>query len=353
MARDIVVKVLGRISPPDFQFLDLPRKHRNIAFAFDRDLRDYDWLLVYDDLPRTGSERLPISEERLGCARERTILLTYEPSSIKYYGADYVNQFGTVMTSHDAVSLQHPNRIEMPPVGVWLYGGMGHVTAHPRPPHKVKEMSVFASAKRMRHSLHAVRHGFLAALQQEFEGEIDVYGRGHRYVEHKAEALDRYRYHVAVENHIEPHHWTEKLSDCFLGYCLPFYAGCPNADDYFPAESFIRIDMRDGSGAASIIRQAIRAGEFEKRLPAIVEARRRVIEEYNLGNCISKFVAGHHERTASARIDGSVILSRHKLMRRDLSAFLRYAAGKVRMRQRYRRHWRAYIRRNRTGHEGD
>ncbi|MEZ6050382.1 MAG: hypothetical protein R3C02_03185 [Planctomycetaceae bacterium] len=42
-----------------------------------------------------------------------------------------------------------------------------------------------------------------------------------------------YRYHVAVENHIAEHHWTEKLADAFLGATLPFYFGCPNASDYF------------------------------------------------------------------------------------------------------------------------
>ena len=51
--------------------------------------------------------------------------------------------------------------------------------------------------------------------------------------------------HIAVENHIAPHHWTEKLSDSFLGYCLPFYIGCPNAADYFPEQSFIGLDIED------------------------------------------------------------------------------------------------------------
>jgi hypothetical protein len=33
-----------------------------------------------------------------------------------------------------------------------------------------------------------------------------------RYVERKNDALDPYRYHVVVENHRCPHHWTEKLA---------------------------------------------------------------------------------------------------------------------------------------------
>ena len=85
-----------------------------------------------------------------------------------------------------------------------------------------------------------------------------------------------FRYHIAIENHIAPHHWTEKLADVFLGHSLPFYHGCPNAADYFPADSFIPIDIHQPERVLEIIRQAIDRGEYERRLPAIVESRRRV-----------------------------------------------------------------------------
>ena len=116
--------------------------------------------------------------------------------------------------------------------------------------------------------------------------------RGVRHVEKKAECLDHYRYTIAVENHVGPHHWTEKLSDSFLGYCLPFYFGCPNATAYFPEESFIPIDIENPRAAADTIREAMAGGEYKRRLPAIVEARRRVIEEYNLANVVGDMIAG-------------------------------------------------------------
>ncbi len=343
MTQEIAVKLISKNRLPRFQFVELPRPDNGVHFVFDPDCRDYDWLFVYDDLPPTAGERLPVSSERLSCSRARTILLTYEPSSIRCYGDDYVRQFGTVMTSQDPDSLRHPNRVPMPPIGRWFYGAMSHVEAHPVPPRKSRMISVFGSGKRMTHSLHAVRHRFLNDIARQLEGEIDVYGRGFAYVETKSEALDDYRYHIAVENHIAPDHWTEKLSDSFLGYCLPFYAGCPNAADYFPAESFIRLDMRDSASAVGIIRRAMETGEYEKRLPAIIEARRRVLEEYNLGHCLSSYVASHHEESRSEVPDGSLILSRHALMRSNPRVFLRYAADKLASRRRYRRLWRDYL----------
>ena len=339
----ITVKVIGKNSPKKFQFTDLPRDNQNVEFVFDRDFRNYDWLFVYDDLQSSSDERLPMSEELLACARERTILLTYEPSSIKYYGSDYVDQFGVVMTSHELISLTHTNRIDMPPVGVWYYGDLEHVNAHSEPPEKTRSLSIFSSRKKMRHTLHAARYKFFTDIQHELGSEVDVYGYRFNYLERKADALDTYRYHIAVENHISPHHWTEKLSDCFLGYCLPFYAGCPNADAYFPEDSFINIDIRDSHGAASIIRKSIREDEFKKRLPAIIEARRRVIEQYNLGKCVSDYVAKHHECTAPAQIDGSFILSRHKMMRDRPRSFFRYAIRKVASNRYYRKYWREYL----------
>jgi len=110
----------------------------------------------------------------------------------------------------------------------------------------------------------------------------------------KALALANYKYSFALENHIEKHHWTEKLADAFLGLTLPFYAGCPNASDYFPEESFIPIDIRKPDEALEVILKASRDNEYEKRLPAIHEARRRVLFEHNLFAVLSREIEKRH-----------------------------------------------------------
>ena len=81
----------------------------------------YDWLVVYDDLPASQGEALSLNSEVVTCRTDRSLLLTYEPSSIKYYGRDYVRQFGHVLTSHESSMLSHPRMQPMPPVGVVLW----------------------------------------------------------------------------------------------------------------------------------------------------------------------------------------------------------------------------------------
>lgn len=250
-------------------------------FIFDMECTDYDWLVIYNDLPFSH----PI--ENLACSRRQTILVTTEPSSIKAYGTDFTGQFGAVLTSQAEWALPHPRRIFSQPALLWYYGiGSSHLLSYDQmvaspPLNKSRDLATVCSSKQQRHTLHHRRYRFTQAIKARIP-EMDIYGLGVRPMDDKAEALDAYRYHLAVENFIGPHHWTEKLADVFLGAALPFYCGCPNAADYFPAESFIPLDIDDVEGSARRIRQAIDNGEYEKRLPAILEARRLVMEKYNL-----------------------------------------------------------------------
>jgi hypothetical protein len=341
MTKALRVKIISKNGIRGFQLTDLPQQFGDIEFVTDRHATQYDWLVVYDDLPPAGEERLSLGVEDLACPRENTALLTYEPSSLKFYGSDYVQQFGMVLTSHEASTLAHPNRFDVPPIGVWYYGGLDQMHAHPTPPEKTKSLSIFGSAKQENHTLHKRRFDFIQELTEGLGDALDVFGKGYHFVEHKAEALDDYRYHIAVENHISPHHWTEKLSDCFLGYSLPFYAGCTNASDYFPEDSFISLDIRDADAALQTIRSAIADNEYEARLPAIIEARRRVIEDYNLGNMIAKHITAAPQ--GASVTPGAQILSRHAMMRKGLGVFLRYALGKGRARRKNRAYWKRYL----------
>ena len=91
-------------------------------FVFDRSATDYDWLLVYDDLPARAGEPKKTSQEPLPCPRAHTLLVTTEPASVKIYGDDYTRQFGAVLTSQPAWALPHPQRIYAQPALHWFYG---------------------------------------------------------------------------------------------------------------------------------------------------------------------------------------------------------------------------------------
>lgn len=147
--------------------------------------------------------------------------------------------------------------------------------------------------------------------------------------------LDPYRYHVAVENHRSPHHWTEKLADAFLGCALPFYFGAPNAADYFPPESFVAIDINRPQETARRIQAAIESGEYEQRLPFILEARRRVIEEYNMIALVANLAKSAEHRPHSAP-GGTIASQRAVRFEHPLSAMVdRTRSFAVRLRNRW------------------
>lgn len=298
-------------------------------FSFDPDDRDYDWLVVYNDLPPNHQE------EPLPCSPGHTLLVTTEPASIKHYGHGFVSQFGYVLTSQDAKSLPHKNRIYAQPGLQWFYGrsfaenrhrSYDDMLANP-PMAKQHDLSTVCSSKQQRHTLHNRRFQFTRALKRKLPS-MEIFGHGVRDMADKAEALDDFRYHLAIENFIGPHHWTEKLADVFLGAALPFYYGCPNTADYFPVESFIPIDIHDLEGTYEIISRAIENNEYQKRLPFILEARRRVLDEYNLFAVLAREVSNRcncgNKPSASKRI-----MSRHRLRKKYPLVALNDFIGKV------------------------
>lgn len=301
------------------------------AFHFDPERRDYDWLVVYNDLPDISG-----LEEKLPCPRRHTILTTTEPSTIKAYGNDFTAQFGYVLTSQAAWALPHPNRIFSQPALHWFYGlgkkrMLGYDEMYHNPPlEKTKVLSTVCSNKQQKHTLNYRRYKFTWALKEKIP-QMDVYGLGVHPIDDKAEALSAYRYHLAIENFIGEHHWTEKLSDAFLGATLPFYVGCPNAGDYFPEESFIPVDLGDVDGSSEIILRAISDNEYERRLPHILEARRLVFEKYNIFSVLAREIEQRHYGTEGGA-SGGIIYSRRMLRKKHPWVAFRHVWEKARLR---------------------
>jgi len=127
---------------------------------------------------------------------------------------------------------------------------------------------------------HRNRMEFLERVKQS-ELEVDLFGRGIKFIEDKWDGLAPYKYALAIENSSSKDYWTEKLADCFLSYTLPIYYGCANLEAYFPKDSFIKIDINKPEEAFEIIRNAIQNKEYEKRFDAICEARELILEKYN------------------------------------------------------------------------
>jgi len=318
-----------------------PTRWGNCEFIFDRHERDYDWLVVWDDLPSVAGERHTLWEEPLACPRERTLLVTTEPSSIKVYGSGFLRQFGHILTSQEPWAVgHHPGAIYEQTSYVWFYANTlpranyGYIRDH-IPSDKTGEISAVCSIKQQRHTLHRKRYEFVMELKARIP-EMELFGRGIRFVEDKADALDPFKYHVAIENFNGANHWTEKLADPFLGACMPVYHGCPNAEDYFPAESFLRIDIADAEAASEIILRAIKDKHYEKNIPAILESRRRVVEEYAPAANISRIVNNLAKLPVTPVAEQLTIASRHLFRKRSVFNGVSYGLEKARIALRHK-----------------
>jgi len=300
----------------------------NCEFLLDRHERSYDWLVVDNDLPAQHGEDQSTAVEELACPPEHTLFITREPSSVSTYGTDFLNQFNHVLTGQEDWAIRHRHKIFSQPALRWYYGDTSrngfrdlrdydYMVSHP-PSDKTRALSTVCSAKRQRHTLHRQRVLFVERLCGQLP-QLDRFGEGVREIHDKADALDAYKYHIAIENHICNHWWTEKLSDAFLGMTLPFYSGAPNAGEYFPPESFVPIDLRDYAGSLNTIRAAMEGGEYERRLPAIKEARQLVLERYNTFAVVSRIVEQRHQPSAKRRA-GHVIQGRHALRKNWIKA---------------------------------
>jgi hypothetical protein len=318
-AAPIRIKFIGRAAServPEVWLRQLPGGnplYRGCHFLFDIDATDYDWLVVYDDLPAQAGERFSSRRIELNCPSAHTMLITMEPSSIKLYGSAFLNQFAYILSSQEPSVIRHKGHLYQQAGLRWYYGlspkkllTYDEMAAHP-PLDKTKIISTICSDKRQRHTLHNLRSDFTDAMIKLIP-EIEVFGHGVRDMNDKAEALRDFRYHIAIENHQGLHHWTEKLSDCFLACCLPFYFGAPNAGDYFPIESFIPIDIRDVKTSADMIRAAIAGNEWSKRKEALLEARRLAMEDYSLFAQIAREVTRLNALACAP--EGGTILSR-------------------------------------------
>ncbi|MGB6229302.1 MAG: glycosyltransferase family 10 [Litorimonas sp.] len=263
-------------------------------FTFDPDARDYDFLAVYEDFPPRPGERRILHTEPLSCPRSHTLLITTEPSSIRLDGLRYLAQFGHVCTSRSFTPVERrfldkagTVLVDVTPPLRWFYGrdmeGDAHWPLHriEASPDKSDDLSTVTSNKAMSHTVHAARLAFVKAVKAELCDGLALYGRGFDPIDDKAEAMARYRYHLAIENHVQPGHHTEKLTDCFLAECLPFYFGDPDYTRVYPEDAAIPIDIFDLPGSLRTIRQAIDTNQFSERLGALREAKAIALNRSN------------------------------------------------------------------------
>lgn len=221
------------------------------------------------------------------CAPENTLMIVGEPLEKKLYPQRFYTQYQWVIDTH--LESRHPRVQLFAPCIGWEVGfsfARGkYLFGYPELkalnyPAKRNQISVVCSANADTPGQRR-RLAFLAELKRQLGDQIVHFGRGFTPVDDKMEAILPYRYHLVLENCQTPHYWTERLSDTYLGWAFPFYVGCPNLQDYFPASSFCALNPDEPEKAVQLIRAMLAEPLNDERLTALTEARRRVLEEYN------------------------------------------------------------------------
>ncbi|MBC6497955.1 MAG: hypothetical protein GDA54_06530 [Alphaproteobacteria bacterium GM7ARS4] len=276
------------------------------------------WLSVYDE---------PSGDIKTCAPWQQRILFVSEPPALKQYPKDYVDQFGIVVS---------PCPFLYPIKGEWVrtqaclnwhynakrsqtesYAGslvpVSHAWQDMKKEQGPKErlVSTITSRKTML-PIQIQRVRFIEALLRRMgEGSLHVYGRDDNFVETKADAIRRYRYHIVLENNIIPHFWTEKIADCYIGEAYPLYCGCPNLEAYFPKESFIPINVFDIDKACAIVEETCNTNIWEQNHNAIIEAKRLVMEDYNVFAVIARIIKNRPERKEKQSAKSMIYPSTH------------------------------------------
>ena len=153
---------------------------------------------------------------------------------------------------------------------------------------KTKILSTVLSSK-YRDFGHTKRVDFVKFLEKK-NLEIDVYGdnkwdyknyKGSLPYHCKDDAIFPYKYTFNVENKEVKNYFTEKLIDGILGECLVFYSGCYNIREFFDERCFVYLELKNFEKDYQIIKNAIEKDLHSQRLPYILEAKKKILEDMN------------------------------------------------------------------------
>lgn len=226
--------------------------------------------------------------------KQRTIFIAGEPEDIHPYSASFLNQFGTVIAPGD--KRLTTERVDHNYCSIWFVGvdfenlndalGYNHFKAL-QPPAKDDKISIVTSTKAST-KYHRKRLAFIDILKDKIPEQIELYGRGHKPITDKMDAMLPHKYHLALENGAGKYSWTEKLSDPLLCWALPFYAGCVNVGDELPADCIVPIDLDQPEAAINAMMQTRDDGVWDQRKDTLAQTRQMILHDFNIMGLIAR-----------------------------------------------------------------
>ena len=260
-------------------------------FTVNSTLPNTDYWVVYDDIETTETKLL---------SPQNTLLFTTEPTQVKSYPQEFVDQFSLVVTPrkdiiHDnivqtATGLPWFTGRQRTRDGTYIFNSNIDSLNKQKLPLKTKCASLICSDKIFTIG-HQNRFDFANRIKDAFGDSIDLFGRGIKEFNDKAKVLEPYDYHIVLENCQEEDYWTEKLSDSYLNNCYPIYAGCPNIGRYFSNDMVSKIDVDNLDLSINIIKSVLLSNVATTNRQSIQRAKQLCLYKYNLFPIIHNIVS--------------------------------------------------------------
>jgi len=177
-------------------------------------------------------------------------------------------------------------------------------------PNKTNRISLILSNKNFSDG-HKKRIKFVENLSKlPIAKFIDIFGHGYNDIPDKWDALAPYKYHLVLENSIQPDYWSEKLADAFLSFSLPIYYGCPNIYDYFSKDSLVTLDINNMNSSVKQLQYLIDHEEYyEQRIQEILISRDRILNEYNIFNLMKNMAVNRASKIQKIKLNTNAYYS--------------------------------------------
>ena len=250
----------------------------------------------------------PPEQMRTSIPKQRRIFLVMEPPEYWQPSAALLDQFGWVLSPYRLEGFSGAQISSVTSGLFWWYGICmdGH-----RPtgkwmnleqlraedvPQKMWKVSTITSVKNFLPG-HKARLEFTALLKGVLGDRLDLFGFGHNPIQDKRDALLPYQFHVAIENAVHPHYWTEKLADPLLGRCVVFYHGATEIERVFSKGSVVPIDIAQPQKALETVLSHFARPDID--FEAIEKTRLKVLESFNFPFFIDRLISAIEEETGS------------------------------------------------------
>ncbi|HEY9046533.1 MAG TPA: glycosyltransferase family 10 [Ohtaekwangia sp.] len=228
--------------------------------------------------------------ETVKCPPQNVILIvSEEKQQVPHYDQKYIDQFETVVTSRD--DLKHRNLLRTFNLNPWrvrkTYDFINSFSQE-----KSQDFSVVVS-NNVSTEGHLKRYAFANKLKGHFKDRLVWFGKGENEITDKWDALQEYRYSLAIENCSVPYYFTEKIMDCYCALTMPIYFGCQNILDYYPKESMVLIDTNDYKQSINSIEAAIEEDRYSVNYEAVLQARDLTINKYQFIPAVVNIMQTH------------------------------------------------------------